>query len=371
MSKRQSRYKIWANQNKRDNGFSEQPDDLYNSIKTSKQQEYETLKSSISDSEKIRMRELLYVSKSKIEFLSRLEDERINLTYLVALGITTEEDIQSYLTLRDRGIDTYGIQDSAKAKRVDSEYLREIEMIRENYPNLKNIKGKDIQSTLNLDEYLKSDVVLKKEVIEKPKTIRESKGNVDDAPNINIDLEELDKESASTPEEIKKAKDWGQLIKNLTSKTDELTNDSGERIVGPSYMEIDDKVRNVYILADKFPTPDIEGYNFIFIDSSNSFNKFSINKNNLLILTSDIPEYLKSDLASWIKGVMNFGEKFRIATLRTSPLDADIVQGTLVRLDKECLDEFYNQHSTEEYIGKTEGSFLDLTSIVEESEELL
>ena len=40
MSKRQSRYKIWANQNKRDNGFTEQPDDLYNSIKTSKQQEY-------------------------------------------------------------------------------------------------------------------------------------------------------------------------------------------------------------------------------------------------------------------------------------------------------------------------------------------
>lgn len=367
MSKRQSRYDIWANKNKRDNGFTEQPNDLLDTIKTSKQQEYESLKSSISDAEKIRMRELLYVSKSQIEFLSRLEDERINLMYLVALGITTEEDIQSYLTLRERGIDTYSVQDSAKSKRVDSEYLREIEMIRKDYPNLKNIKGKDIQSTLNMRDYIKSDAVLEKETLVRESKDKSVKGNVDDAPRVNIDIDELEDES--TEEEINKAKDWKKIITGLSSKSpQEFKNvDDGK---GPSFIDIDDGTRNVYILANRFPTPDIEGYRFIFIDSSNSFSKFSINKNNLLILTSDIPEYLKTDLALWIKGVLDFGDKFRIATLRTSPLEADIVQGTLLRLDKECLDEFYNQHSTDEYIGKTEGSFLDLTSIIEDSEEL-
>lgn len=369
MSKRQSRYDIWANKNKRDNGFSEHPNDLLDTIKTSKQQEYETLKSSISDAEKIRMRELLYVSKSQIEFLSRLEDERINLMYLVALGITTEEDIQSYLTLRERGIDTYGVQDSAKSKRVDSEYLREIEMIRKDYPNLKNVKGKDIQSTLNIKDYIKSDAVLEKEALVRSAKEKPIKGNIDDAPRVNIDLDDFEDTQASSDVEIENAKDWKKIITGLTSKSTSNQEyfDDGK---GPSFIDTDDGNRNVYILANRFPTPDIEGYRFIFVDNSNSFSKFSINKNNLLILTSDIPEYLKTDLALWIKGILEFGDKFRIATLRTSPLEADIVQGTLLRLDKECLDEFYNEHTTDEYIGKTEGSFLDLTSIIEDSEEL-
>lgn len=369
---RQSRFDLWSSKNKNDNGFSEKIQDDDFSIKTSKQQEYETLKAQVTDAEKVRMRELLYVSKSQIEFLSRLEDEKINVMYLVALGITTEEDVQSYLTLRDRGIDTYGIQDLAKTKKVNSAYLREIETIKKEYPPLLNIKGKNIQRTLDLENYIKENAVVEKVELTKKKEV---KGNVQDDPSVIIDIDsyETNTDEGSTPEEIEKASNWKNLIEEILHKSQ--TTPDGEKLEKPSlaplqpsnmFIDIDDSVRNVYILANSFATPFVEGYRFIFIDSAESFGRFSVNKNNLLILTSDVPQYLMNDFGTWLYGVITQGVKFRIATLRTSPLDHAIVQGVLMGLDKESLDNFYATHRTEDYIDESKGSFLDLTSYIED-----
>lgn len=377
MAKRQSRYSLWSSQNKRDKGFNDAitlESSILDNVKTSKQQEYESLKARITDSEKIRIRELMYVSKSQIEFMSKMEDEGINVTYLVALGITTEEDVSSYLALRERGIDTYSVQNLAKEKHVDGDYLREIELIKRGYPNLKNVKGDDIQRTVNKSEYIKQDLTIKEDKLVENKT----KNNIHDAPTVEIDLDAFESEGESTEKEIKEAQSWQSILKQIKSTTNEQISEeeqetqidsiSGEIVQAPKYREIDSKTRNVYILANKFATPNIEGYNFVFVTNGQSLNRFSINKNNLLILTSDVPQYVINDFANWLEGILASGERFRIATLKTSPLEHPIVEGTLLRLDKKSLDDFYEGHQTDNYIKETTGTFLDLSSFIEEEE---
>lgn len=377
MAKRQSRYSLWSSQNKRDKGFNDAitlESSILDNVKTSKQQEYESLKARITDSEKIRIRELMYVSKSQIEFMSKMEDEGINVTYLVALGITTEEDVSSYLALRERGIDTYSVQNLAKEKHVDGDYLREIELIKRGYPNLKNVKGDDIQRTVNKSEYIKQDLTIKEDKLVENK----SKNNIHDAPTVEIDLDAFESEGESTEKEIKEAQSWQSILKQIKSTTNEQISEeeqetqidsiSGEIVQAPKYREIDSKTRNVYILANKFATPNIEGYNFVFVTNGQSLNRFSINKNNLLILTSDVPQYVINDFANWLEGILASGERFRIATLKTSPLEHPIVEGTLLRLDKKSLDDFYEGHQTDNYIKETTGTFLDLSSFIEEEE---
>lgn len=377
MAKRQSRYSLWSSQNKRDKGFNDDitlESSILDNVKTSKQQEYESLKARITDSEKIRIRELMYVSKSQIEFMSKMEDEGINVTYLVALGITTEEDVSSYLALRERGIDTYSVQNLAKEKHVDGDYLREIELIKRGYPNLKNVKGDDIQRTVNKSEYIKQDLTIKEDKLVENK----AKNNVHDAPTVEIDLDAFESEGESTEKEIKEAQSWQSILKQIKSTTNEqiseeeqetqIDSNSGEIVQAPKYREIDSKTRNVYILANKFATPNIEGYNFVFVTNGQSLNRFSINKNNLLILTSDVPQYVINDFANWLEGILASGERFRIATLKTSPLEHPIVEGTLLRLDKKSLDDFYEGHQTDNYIKETTGTFLDLSSFIEEEE---
>lgn len=377
MAKRQSRYSLWSSQNKRDKGFNDDitlESSILDNVKTSKQQEYESLKARITDSEKIRIRELMYVSKSQIEFMSKMEDEGINVTYLVALGITTEEDVSSYLALRERGIDTYSVQNLAKEKHVDGDYLREIELIKRGYPNLKNVKGDDIQRTVNKSEYIKQDLTIKEDKLVENKT----KNNIHDAPTVEIDLDAFESEGESTEKEIKEAQSWQSILKQIKSTTNEqiseeeqetqIDSNSGEIVQAPKYREIDSKTRNVYILANKFATPNIEGYNFVFVTNGQSLNRFSINKNNLLILTSDVPQYVINDFANWLEGILASGERFRIATLKTSPLEHPIVEGTLLRLDKKSLDDFYEGHQTDNYIKETTGTFLDLSSFIEEEE---
>lgn len=377
MAKRQSRYSLWSSQNKRDKGFNDAitlESSILDNVKTSKQQEYESLKARITDSEKIRIRELMYVSKSQIEFMSKMEDEGINVTYLVALGITTEEDVSSYLALRERGIDTYSVQNLAKEKHVDGDYLREIELIKRGYPNLKNVKGDDIQRTVNKSEYIKQDLTIKEDKLVENK----AKNNVHDAPTVEIDLDAFESEGESTEKEIKEAQSWQSILKQIKSTTNEqiieeeqetqIDSNSGEIVQAPKYREIDSKTRNIYILANKFATPNIEGYNFVFVTNGQSLNRFSINKNNLLILTSDVPQYVINDFANWLEGILTSGERFRIATLKTSPLEHPIVEGTLLRLDKKSLDDFYEGHQTDNYIKETTGTFLDLSSYIEEEE---
>lgn len=377
MAKRQSRYSLWSSQNKRDKGFNDAitlESSILDNVKTSKQQEYESLKARITDSEKIRIRELMYVSKSQIEFMSKMEDEGINVTYLVALGITTEEDVSSYLALRERGIDTYSVQNLAKEKHVDGDYLREIELIKRGYPNLKNVKGDDIQRTVNKSEYIKQDLTIKEDKLVENK----AKNNIHDAPTVEIDLDAFESEGESTEKEIKEAQSWQSILKQIKSTTNEQISEeeqetqidsiSGEIVQAPKYREIDSKTRNVYILANKFATPNIEGYNFVFVTNGQSLNRFSINKNNLLILTSDVPQYVINDFANWLEGILASGERFRIATLKTSPLEHPIVEGTLLRLDKKSLDDFYEGHQTDNYIKETTGTFLDLSSFIEEED---
>lgn len=374
---RLSNYDLWSAKNKSNQGFSEPliEKDLV-AVRTSKQQEYDSLKNQVTDSEKIRMREIMYSSKSQIEFLSRLEDEGINILYLVALGITSEEDIQSYQTLRDRGIDTYGIQEKAREKKVNSDYLREMEMLKKDYPNLLNIKGENIQRTLNSPDYLKEKPVVQK-IAEPPK---KTKGNIQDVPKVDIDIDALTEamgEQGSTEEEILSAKLWKdrfQEIIDKSSKTKEgvpLESPDITSLQEPSmFLDLAENVRNVYILANPFPTPIIEGYNFRFIEDSASFGRFSVNRNNLLIITSDVPRYLLNDFGLWLSGVIKKGEKFRIATLRTSPVDLDVVQSVLFGLDKESLDKFYTENDISEYIGETAGKFKDLTSIIDMAEDI-
>lgn len=370
MANRQSKFSIWASKNRRDNGFNKDiilDNDLLDKVKTSKDIEYESLRLQIKDSEKIRMKELMYSSKSQVEFLSKLEDEGINIVYLVALEIATEEDIQNYLSLRERGIDTYAKQNLALDKKIDVNYLREMEAIKVDYPNLLNIKGEDIQNTL--DKSFFTSPIVEKSVINTKETNEVRNKTLQELPKANLNLESMLEEDdtpilPSSKEEIAEANNWKNIIDKIKETTMIQIEDEDFD------TKSDNKYRQIFIVADEFATPDIEGYKFYFVKNIKSLDRFTVNKNNTLIITGNIPTYIQKDFISWLRGLRKIGEKFRIATLQSSPVESSVVDGVLKKLDKEELDNFYDNHKTEDYLGDSTGKFLDLTDLVTNTEHL-
>lgn len=376
----QSKFDSWKSKNRRDKGSSPNALDISQKIQTSKQAEYDSVLSSITDAEKIRIRELMYSSNSQVEFLSRMSDEGFNLNYLIAMGITTEDNIQTYLTLKSRGIDTYGLQDSAITKKVDPSYLREMTEIQTVYPDLLNIEGKNIQRTLNKKEYIREEMAKVEADSESIKNkylpkYKETKGNVDDVASVSLDLDalEIKDNTGSTETEIKASKHWEKIFQDLKSKPSPLNefgafNEESSGSLAPKYKQLQTDVRRIYILANPFATPLVEGYDFIFVSSSNILNEFTIDKNNLLLITRDIPQPFLNAFSTWVEGVVVSGIKLRIATIQSSKVEHEIVGGVLRSLDKKSLDDYYREHSTENYIGNTDGTFLDISSLIEETE---
>lgn len=330
--------------------------------KTGKEKEYLELRAKITNSILIRMRELLNVCQTELEFFSRLDDEGISLMYLVALGITNEENISSYQTMRKRGIDTYSVMEEAKGKRIDSSYLREITALEKEYPVLLNTRGENIENTL-LTPQEKLALIQKQlgtsENVEPEK--RDSKSAevqaISHAVDLDIDLNFEEEEEESFSKEDSEA--WRKVLKTIQENTDKVN--QGVMVDNQEPLP-EDNVKNIFILSNEFEVPYAEGYRFVFVKDLSNMGMFTAKKTNLLVVTQSVPKFLMMDFLSWMKGLMNSGDKYRITTLKNSPVRHSLIQEELFDLSKDSLDNFYERHENDEYIGDGVGIFYDLTS---------
>src|SRR5699024_6191421 len=104
-----------------------------------------------------RMIRIIDAVETKTQFFTQLEDDGIPLITLVALGITTEEAINSYRTLRARGLDTY-TADISRTQRVDDEYANEVQAQTKDYPSLRLTNGGEIDEPMSPEELYRTEV---------------------------------------------------------------------------------------------------------------------------------------------------------------------------------------------------------------------
>lgn len=377
-----SRFDTWAAQNKRNRGGNDVQMDInlgggdLLGVKGGKEREYLELRAKVTNTILIRMRELLNVCKTELEFFSRLEDENVSLMYLVALGITTEENITSYRTMRNRGIDTYKIREEALGKRIDASYLREIKSMEKDNPPLLNIKGDNIEKTLirDISELRKLENPLEKDDVDTELVVK--KASVDSlVKEISLDdtFASFEAEEEIASKEIAEIQEsfsgdaissWKSILTSI--QEDVTTTEKTDEEVVPE----DANKRTIYILANEFATPYSEKYNFVFVKHSRSLGNFTASKNNLLVVTQEVPPVVLDSFLNWLRGMVASEDKYRITTLKNSPMKSKYIQGELEDLSEESIDRFYDRHENAEYIGDGVGTFFDLTSLIEDDELL-
>lgn len=359
-----------------------------------KRLQYANLLTEITEETIHEMARVFEDSKTKTQAFMRLEDRAISLEYLIALGLTTEEQIYTYQNIRERGVlEQVTQQIGESGTSVDEDYALEIQQLSRPIPPLRDIEGHQLDEQMTLAELntqqLDEIIVLKSEISRLQRELHEAKErlslNQDDYKDEDdIDYENkifttLKREKAAQEEidpmiltdeqreQVETAKAWQEALANLQRSAQD----------GPSYdrqptdgelpfetTEEDDGIRKVYILSTEIPLPEIEGYDFKLIESSVDLSYFTASKSNLLVITSRLPRYIGELFVDWIKGVLQSSTGYRMVTLKGSEIKHPLIEDT-IELTKESLDNYYDTHELEKYTGDGVGSFLDISHILE------
>lgn len=357
------RYSVWSEKNRAVNGNSSDKEIDFEMgagrmarVSESKQEELIELRSKTNNRVLNTLEELLQVSQSEVEFFTRVEDSNIPLLTLVALNITTEENIQSYQTMRSRGIDTMSLQRRKLGKRIDREYMAEVESMVVDNPELLNISGDSIEHKVKNKIYAQKNIDVPVALPEiKPS---QKSRNADLETTVVLDDDMMVEPLEESKEALEKAQAWLVTLNKIKNNTEEAIEDLGE-----DYVEEEvEPVRKVYILANEFKIEPAEGYEFIFIKEQSTIDTFASSRENILIVTEDIPPLVVEGFINWLGQVSSTGAKFRLATIKSMPIYHELIQGELLALNKTNLDNFYLEHDTASLIGKGVGSFFDISA---------
>ncbi|WP_460271813.1 hypothetical protein [Bacillus sp. NEAU-Y102] len=320
--------------------------------------------------------------------------------YLVALGITSEEDVQSYLTLKERGIDIGNMLQDAKNNTWDEVYAREILSGEEVFPILRDIYGNPVQYVEDTErpttptpsiqiqkeepkEPIHIKVMGQTEVEDLTEPEEQVMGDVEVAADkvasttdaLQVTVSEETAEVTADKEDVKKS-DWfaklDQIINEAetSAKHDEederLKQEEEERepeeVVKP-------RLKQVYILAESVAIPKLEGYEFFMVKGVQDFNNFTSHRDNLLVITQQVPKRLANHFLNWLKGVMSSGDRYRVVTLKSSAVPHDIVEAE-VNLTQEDLDNYYGEKDAKDYMGTGVGSFMDISSALSDESKM-
>lgn len=337
---------------------------------------------------------ILEESKTKTQAFTKLEDAKISLEYLIALGITSEEQIYAYQVIRSRGILEDLSSNIQKVKStVDEDYALEIIQLERPLPVFRDINDQEIPETLTLKELTNQQV---ERIIELESQVRQLELNLEQErayyqeqlqqgvededtqyekgvltalkETHEVDLFDLTVKTEEEEAQQKEVQAWQEAlskVKQLAEQHTKESEDSGESEVVDT---VEGETRTVYILSTVFNTPQIEGYTIKFIEKPVDLNYFTASKDNLLIITDNIPRYIVTIFVNWINGIStNTDRRYRIVTLEGSELTHALIEGT-VELTKESLDNYYNVHTLEQYTGSGVGSFLDISHLLDEDE---
>ncbi|MBE7114246.1 hypothetical protein FT641_19510 [Bacillus paranthracis] len=373
---------------------------LLNTGSSDKETYYRELRTKISDETLILMESVFKLHNSRKSIFSRLEDEGVSLMYLVALGITSEEDVQSYLTLKERGIDIGNMLQDAKNNTWDEVYAREILSGEEAYPILRDIYGNPVQYVEDTERPTTptSSIQIQKEEPKEPihiKVMGQKEVDVTTEPeeqvtkDVGLAADEVastadvlqvttseERAEVNTDKEDVKKLDWFEKLDQIineaetSAKHDEederLKQEEDERepeeVVKP-------RLKQVYILAESVAIPKLEGYEFFMVKGVQDFNNFTSHRDNLLVITQQVPKRLANHFLNWLKGVMSSGDRYRVVTLKSSAVPHDIVEAE-VNLTQEDLDNYYGEKDAKSYMGTGVGSFMDISSALSDESKM-
>lgn len=377
---------------------------LLNTGSSDKETYYRELRTKISDETLILMESVFKLHNSRKSIFSRLEDEGVSLMYLVALGITSEEDVQSYITLKERGIDIGNMLQDAKNNTWDEVYAREILSGEEAYPILRDTYGNPVQYTEDVERPVTPtpSIQIRKEEPKEPihiKVMGQSESGVSaDEPSepegqVTEDIAAAEDEVASTTdtlqvtiseesidgkedkEDVKKS-DWFAKLDQIINEaeTSAKHDEADERLKQEEEERepeevVKPRLKQVYILAESVAIPKLEGYEFFMVKGVQDFNNFTSHRDNLLVITQQVPKRLANHFLNWLKGVMSSGDRYRVVTLKSSAVPHDIVEAE-VSLTQEDLDNYYGEKAAKDYMGTGVGSFMDISSALSEESKM-
>ncbi|PGT89903.1 hypothetical protein [Bacillus thuringiensis] len=343
---------------------------------TSKESRYRELRTKISDETLVLLESVFKMHKTRPAIFRRLEDEGVPLTYLVALDITTEEDVQSYLTLKERGLDVNKMGDNSRLVEYDEVYAREILAGAEEYPALVDTNGNPVQVVRPVRE------IKMAHDIEKHITTQEQVEPTQPAPS-NEDVPPIEEptptgvvtDTAHTEQtEEPTGLGWESMLQEIIAeneadaqqeKEEVETQEVAEEVEAEVEEEAENpampRVKEVYLLADNVSIPKLDGYEFFVVRSAQDFNNFTTHRDNLLIITKQVPKRLSMMFLNWLKGVKRCGDKYRVATLKTSAIHHEIVEAEL-ELTQESLDNYFATRDAKSYVGSGVGTFMNISS---------
>ncbi|MCH4866827.1 hypothetical protein [Bacillus sp. 1006-3] len=406
-------FKIWSKKNRRDNGSSrdrgvedivdEKEEDggmqihvgaggLLDSTRTDKETYYRDIKNSMTQDTINRIRDIAVKSKNKNDLFSKMEDAGIPLKYLIALDPASYEvDVQSYRTLKEKGIDVTKVLSNKEILDFDESYAREIISMKDPVPELKravnvddnsvedneNIHYKDIQEDVEREKEITNlqkdgtgldhvDHKDNQEMSEVEDSLGEdTEGVSDDTEAVNVcDIEDSvdQKDESADLSEEKGEPLWKNYLESL--KNDIVTNDGEDDSDIEVIEDTGIKNRQVFILSNKITeVDDMDGYEFTIIENIQQVNLYTTHKDNLLVITQNIPETLQRPFFSWLTGVIDEGERYRIVTLNSSPVSHKLIEDR-IDLTKESLDDYYARRKSDEYIGDGAGEFFDISKVL-------
>lgn len=336
------------------------------------------------------------VSKTRTQFFTRLDDDGISLRVLAAMGVCTEESIAAYRTLRNRGLNALS-SEAEGLQRVDEGYALEIFEGEQSLPFLLDANGTRIEEPVTMDELFDQVVSEKAELLQRINNMEvdgieasindkyaeldlqnEKKRQETEVSSIDLSLltpELSAEENKELLAEEAKQEDWRAVLNNMKTKIakddqqiEELTQQYEEAVLNEDEEKVAElemvlvpKVADklIYVISPVFEVEEIEGYQIIFIAQPNDFSYFTTSRDNLLVLTNNIPRYLVNLFLDWIKGVEDQGKRYRVARLEGESLKHKLIECD-VALTKESLDTYYATHELSNYVGTGLGEFYSI-----------
>ena len=299
---------------------------------------YEELRAEIKEEDKRYIASLTQISNSLNDVFMKMEEEGIPLDYLVALGLVEEVDIESYQNIKLKGLDMSDTILDEDLNHVDEDLKMELSSKKESIPELRNEITEE--ELYGLKEEDTRDLYQKK-IDGLDKVQNESTNLIDDESDEGV----IDKESFNK-------------LKNLTEKFKKKK----QKNITPKKAPFK---RTIYVIAEGILIPKkIEGYNIVEVTKNSQLTEYTSSRKNLLVISQRIPKGLQKYLLRWLKGVSRGDKKYRIVTLKGYEVSHDLIE-TVISLDRESIDGYFNKYTDEKYEGKDVGSFLDITSFIE------
>lgn len=337
-----------------------------------KEQYYKELKKQITMRDEQEIRNIagtvqMGTGRTIYDVFAKMEEARIPLDYLVAMGLVDEIDLESYQNLKVKGLDTRDIIAEEDHVGVDETLRMQVMSQITKMPELKElITDKELglvepekyidEYQRRVDEFTEITPSHKKNTVEEteeetPYTEKLPQGEED---TVRVKKEFVQDEASAHLTEFK----------NLALQIGKTGRKMESRARQQEQAEEADRIRNVrsvYVIEQDALLPVIDGYNIKSVNGMEDVIEYTTSKRNLMVITQSIPKHLHKDLIDWLRGIA--GTKYRIVTLKESPVGHKLVEETL-ELTKDSLDAYYENHPDEMYVGKDVEGFEDISKFL-------